>query len=155
MIIAPVHKTLVLSCTPEHAFAVFTDGMSTWWPIETHSEHGAGGTAHIDEHAIYEISKDGVRNEWGTVLVWEPPSRIVVTWAPGADKSVTTELELRFAADGPEGSTTRFELIHRGWERHGEGAVDLSNRYGVGWDGVLERFRTSLAAPRRDPRSTS
>jgi uncharacterized protein YndB with AHSA1/START domain len=142
MIIAPVHKTLVLSCSPEHAFAVFTDGIDDWWPIETHSVHGAGGTAHLDEHTIYEIAKDGTRNEWGTVLAWEPPSRIVMTWAPGEDKSVLTELEVRFVADG---SGTRFELIHRGWERYGEQGDDLSTRYDTGWDGVLAAFVGALS----------
>ena len=46
---------------------------------------------------MYEIAADGKRNEWGTVLVWEPPARIVMTWAPGEDKSVLTEVEIRFA----------------------------------------------------------
>ncbi len=141
MIVAPVTKTLVLSCSPERAFAVFTDEVDTWWPIETHSVHGAGGSAHLDERSMYEIAADGTRNEWGTVLVWEPPSRIVMTWAPGQDKSDLTELELRFV---PEGDGTRFELIHRGWERFGENAEANRNSYDGGWDGVLVKFRAAF-----------
>jgi uncharacterized protein YndB with AHSA1/START domain len=137
MIVAPVTKTLVLGCTPERAFAVFTEGVDTWWPIETHSVHGAGGTVHLDERSMYEVSASGERNEWGTVLVWDPPSRIVMTWAPAQDKSVLTEVEIRFIPDGEE---TRFELIHRGWERWGEAAEANRNGYDGGWDGVLERF---------------
>jgi uncharacterized protein YndB with AHSA1/START domain len=137
MIVAPVTKTLVLECTPERAFAVFTEEIDTWWPIETHSVHGAGGRAHLDERSMYEVSASGDRNEWGTVLVWDPPSRIVMTWAPGEDKSVLTELEVRFT---PHGDRTRFELIHRGWERWGETAEANRSGYDGGWDGVLAKY---------------
>lgn len=137
MIVAPVTKTQTIRCSPQHAFAVFTERIDTWWPIETHSVHGAGGTAHLDEHAIYEVSPSGERNEWGTVLVWDPPSRIVMTWAPSEDKSVLTELEVRFT---PDGDGTRFELIHRGWERYGETAEARRDNYDTGWDRVLECY---------------
>jgi uncharacterized protein YndB with AHSA1/START domain len=152
MIVAPVTKTLVLSCTPERAFAVFTEEIGTWWPIATHSVYGADATPYLDEQAIFEVSAGGERNEWGTVLVWEPPSRIVMTWGPSEDKSVLTEVEVRFSAD-PDG--TRFELIHRGWERFGEKGEAFRGGYDEGWDTVLDRFSSSLAAPRRGRRSTS
>jgi uncharacterized protein YndB with AHSA1/START domain len=139
--IAPVRKTLVLECTPERAFAVFTEEIDSWWPIETHSVHGAGGSAHLDERSMYEISANGERNEWGAILVWDPPSRIVMTWAPGQDKSDQTELELRFT---PEGDGTRFELIHRGWERFGDEAEANRDSYDGGWSGVLEKYRSAV-----------
>ncbi len=152
MIVAPIHKRLVLSCTPERAFAVFTDEIATWWPIATHSVHGAGATPYLDASEIYEVSADGERNVWGTVLVWEPPSRAVFTWCPDLDKSVHTEVEIRFSVDG---DGTLFELIHRGWERWGEQAAAYRGGYETGWDGVLEKLSSSLAAPTRDRRSTS
>jgi uncharacterized protein YndB with AHSA1/START domain len=71
------------------------------------------------------------------VAVWDPPNRIVFSWSPDVDKSVQTEVEVRFAADA-EG--TRFELIHRGWENWGEQAEEYRNGYDGGWVGVLEKF---------------
>ena len=30
-------KSAVVPTTPERAFEVFTDGIATWWPLDTHS----------------------------------------------------------------------------------------------------------------------
>ena len=37
--IAPVLKSVHVSCSPEHAFAVFTREIGSWWPLETHAIH--------------------------------------------------------------------------------------------------------------------
>ena len=66
---------------------------------------------------IVETSTDGTENVWATVSVWEPPNRVVFSWAPDVDKAVQTEVEVRIA---PDGDGTRFELIHRGWEKWAE-----------------------------------
>lgn len=31
-----VEKTVVASASQTHAFAVFTEGLGTWWPLESH-----------------------------------------------------------------------------------------------------------------------
>ena len=32
-----VRKTIRVPCSVERAFALFTDRITTWWPLETHS----------------------------------------------------------------------------------------------------------------------
>ncbi len=141
MVVAPVHKTLHLACTPERAFAVFTDEMHTWWPLDTHGAFKADAASLAFEPKeggrIVETSKDGTENAWAIVSVWDPPRRAVFSWTPNMDKSVATEVEVRFASDG---DGTRFELIHRGWEKWADQAQAYREGYDRGWAGVLARF---------------
>jgi uncharacterized protein YndB with AHSA1/START domain len=134
-----VRKSIVVDCSQDQAFELFTEGIHSWWPHETHSpadelpesttfEPRVGGR-------IYNTAR-GKEYEWATVLVWEPPARFVVDWhvTPG---NPSTELEVRFV---PEGGGTRVELEHRGWERYGENAQESFGSYDTGWDFVLGRY---------------
>ena len=143
--VEPIRKSISVEAPLERAFAVFTDGISGWWPLETHSV-GAGRDGVRAESAtlepadggrLYERMSDGREAAWGRVLVWEPPHRVVLTWHPGTPESEATELELRFTA---EGEGTRVELEHRGWERLAEKGKDYRARYDGGWDEVLARY---------------
>jgi uncharacterized protein YndB with AHSA1/START domain len=69
----------------------------------------------------YERGEDGSTCDWGCVLAWEPPSRLVLSWDISADwqpdPTLKTEIEVRFIAEG-DGST-RVELEHRHLDRYG------------------------------------
>ena len=142
-----LRKTLEVSAPPERAFRLFTEEMATWWPMKTHSvgeeraetvvfEPGVGGR-------IVERTLDGEEHVWGTVTVWEPPSRLVMTWHPGRGPESAQEVEVRFE---PSGAGTRVELVHTGWERLGEAAAAQFENYDGGWDVVLgERFGRAAA----------
>ena len=39
--IDPVVKTIMVPLDPDRAFALFFDGMASWWPLDTHAVHGA------------------------------------------------------------------------------------------------------------------
>jgi uncharacterized protein YndB with AHSA1/START domain len=146
VVVAPVHKVLSLACSPERAFEVFTSEMATWWPLDTHGAFKAGAASLVfethDGGRIIETSKDGTENIWAVVSVWDPPKRVVFSWTPDLDKSVQTEVEVRCAADG---DGTRFELIHRGWERWGDQADAYRSGYDNGWTGVLASFEATVA----------
>jgi uncharacterized protein YndB with AHSA1/START domain len=69
----------------------------------------------------YELGEDGSTCDWGRVLVWEPPSRLLLSWDISADwqpdPALNTEIEVRFIADGKTG--TRVEFEHRRLDRCG------------------------------------
>jgi uncharacterized protein YndB with AHSA1/START domain len=94
----------------------------------------------------YERGVDGSECEWGHVVVWEPPHRLVVTWQINGmwqydpDPARASEIEVRFVSSGP--NETRVELEHRHIERLvlAEALVDGIERQGGGRSSVLERF---------------
>jgi uncharacterized protein YndB with AHSA1/START domain len=148
----PIRKTIEVAAPLETAFETFTEQISAWWPLDAHSI-GAGRDDTTTESVtvegrvdgrLFERLSNGQEADWGRLLVWEPPERLVFTWHPGADDpSTATEIEVRFA---PSGGGTRVELEHRGWERLGERAAQAQQGYDSGWDKVLARYAEAASA---------
>jgi hypothetical protein len=148
---APIRKSITVKAAREHAFAVFARG--AWWPKknsllasplkETVIEPRAGGR-------WYERGEDGSECDWGKVLAWEPPARMLLAWQLNGrfqyDPDLITEVEVTFTAVGAK--LTRVDLEHRYFERAGDTAEAL--RQGVdspaGWSGTLEGFRQEAEA---------
>ncbi len=140
-LLEPVRQSVRVRRPIQAAFDLFTRDIGSWWPIETH--HARGDVVGVVFEArlggrIYEQCRDGRVADWGQVLVWEPPSRVVFTWVPGRSGLGPTEVEVRFVAEDP--TTTRVELEHRGWERLGDLAAETRSSYLNGWPAVIRRF---------------
>lgn len=142
--VAPVIRACSLRVPPDHAFRVFTEEIGAWWPLPTHGTFGeaAGSVAFVDGRLV-EQSADGREAEWGRVLAWEPPSRLVFTWHPGTTADDASEVEVRFEPD-PHG--TRVVLEHRCWESFGERALERRRHYvGPGaWGHVLDHLADAV-----------
>ena len=50
--IQPIHKTLVVNCSPERAFEVFTREVGTWWPLHEYSIGGKEITEVVWEEQV-------------------------------------------------------------------------------------------------------
>jgi uncharacterized protein YndB with AHSA1/START domain len=149
--IQPVVKTAVVQCSVQHAFDVFTAGIATWWPVESHSV--AAMTEASDQTVaelvlecrqggrFYEVTSGGHEHPWGTVVAWEPPHRLVIAWKVNPDALAATEIDVRFAAEGTDRTGVRLE--HRGWELLADPAGQRTG-YNAGWDVVLGRYLGSL-----------
>src|SRR2546427_12608700 len=102
--------------------------------------------AHVGGH-IYDRGVDGSECRWARVLAYEPPNRVVFSWdiSPQwqleTDLDKTSEVEVRFTAEGPE--RTRAELEHRKLYRHGEGWG--GGRGAAGGDGGWQRYLRRVA----------
>jgi uncharacterized protein YndB with AHSA1/START domain len=146
--IPAVHGTVTVAVPVERAFRVFTDSFGSWWPSEYHLGAAELADAILEPRVggrWYERGADGSECDWGRVLVWEPPHRLVVTWQingewqydPDPDRA--SEIEIRFTADGPE--RTVVELEHRKLERLVGGQAMRDSISGAGgWGGVLARY---------------
>ncbi len=90
-----------------------------------------------------EISEDGTQTSVATITHWEPPHRLVMIWQVNAqwkpDPAMKSEVDVRFAADGPD--ATRVELLHHKFETMGaEAGASMRKDVDGGWPGLIERF---------------
>ena len=136
-----VRKSVFVRSTPEHAFHVYTERMSDWYPIEGHSIFDDPKSTVVWEgHVggrVYERSSGGEEGVWGTIVVWDPPRELTMTWHPGRGDETAQELDIRFT---PEGDGTRVEVVHSGWERIGPDFRERMAGYEQGWGTVLAIF---------------
>lgn len=149
-----VRKSITVEASQEHAFRVFTARFGTWWPRDTHHIGAVEPeTVIVEPHAggrCYERAPDGTECDWGKVVAYEPPERIVIGWQLNAewkyDPDFLTEVEVRFIPEGD--SRTRVELEHRDLERYGERLEEVraSISSDEGWTGLLRRFAEAAAA---------
>jgi len=146
LVIEAVRKTVTVDCVVEEAFRIFTTDAVSWWPTDTHAIHLGDVREVVFEDReggeVYEVSSNGEKGHWATVVAWEPPARLVRAWNVRKAEAVPTELEIRFV---PEGDGTRVELEHRGWGALAEGRVEKRADYDTGWEYVLGCYETRLS----------
>jgi uncharacterized protein YndB with AHSA1/START domain len=149
-----IRTEVVVDAGRERAFRVFTEQFDKIKPrehnmlavdiVESVFEPRAGGR-------VYDRGADGSECQWGRVLVYEPPERIVFSWDINprwqieTDPARSSEVEVRFIPQ--DGQRTRVELEHRSLDRHGDGWEGL--REGVagdqGWPLYLSRYAQQVA----------
>ncbi len=149
-----VQREIVVEAPIERAFAVFTGRFGDFKPrehnllaspiAETVFEPRVGGH-------IYDRGEDGSECRWARVLAFDPPHRVVFSWDIGpqwqleTDPAHTSEVEVRFVAEGE--TRTRVELEHRHIDRHGPGWEAVSDGIGhdEGWPVYLARYAATVA----------
>jgi uncharacterized protein YndB with AHSA1/START domain len=150
-----IRTDIVVEAPQERAFRVFTQQFDKIKPRE-HNMLGVDIAESVFEPRaggrVYDRGVDGSECQWGRVLAYDPPERIVFTWdiTPHwqleSDLSKTSEVELRFVAETPE--RTRVELEHRHLDRHGPGwqAVLDGVDGDEGWPLYLSRYADLVTA---------
>ncbi len=136
---APLRLTVDVACSPEDAFAVWTERFSLWWPAD-HTVTGDPDLVALEPRLggrIYERGPDGTEHEWGEVTAWEPPERLGYLWHLMRDRSDATDVEITFR---PHEAGTRVEIEHRGWERLGADADVWRTRNHAGWSTLLPHY---------------
>ncbi len=148
-----VRKEITVEISQARAFRAFTEEHGAWWPLATHHIGEKDAETAIIEPRVggrwFERAADGTECQWGKVLVWDPPGRIVLAWQIGSnwkhDPALSTEVEIRFVVLGP--ALTRVELEHRQLERFGEAAETMRAAFESegGWTGMLTLFAAHAA----------
>jgi uncharacterized protein YndB with AHSA1/START domain len=151
--IPPIGGTVTVNVNVERAFRVFAETFNTWWPHQYHI-----GQAEVAEVILeprvggrwYERGVDGSECDWGRVLAWEPPHRLVFTWQISGewqfdpDPQHASEIEVRFTPDGPEQTTVNVE--HRDLNKLVAGqAIHDTIRSGGGWPALLDSYAKAVA----------
>ena len=151
---ATARASVTVDAPIDRAFAVFTDGIDSWWP-RAHTIGEAELKQMVLEPKVggraYGIGVDGSESDWGRVLAFDPPNRIVVSWditlqwKRELDHAKTSEFEVRFIPEGPD--RTRVELEHRHLDRHGDGWEGLRDGVAApdGWPLYLQRYTDLLS----------
>ena len=151
IVVAPVRKSIRVNAPPQRAFDIFTDGMTRWWP----RQHTIGSSP-IQQVVVeprvggrwVEVGEDGAECQWGRVLSWDPPARLVLAWQINTqwrfDPDLVTEVEVRFSVDA---GGTLVELEHR-LDGYGEAADRMRQVFDSpqGWDGSLAAFTEAVAS---------
>jgi hypothetical protein len=148
---APIRRTLKVRASQQKAFDTFVAGMGGWW-MKSHSLLGSPQQNVVIEPRTggrwYEIGEDGSEMNWGKVLAWEAPDRVVLAWQLNAqwtyDPDFETTVEVSFT---PEGDHTIVEFEHRDLERFGEKADEICGNYetgmGGGWTALLAGYQNA------------
>jgi uncharacterized protein YndB with AHSA1/START domain len=148
-----VRKSITVDVPQARAFEVFTSGFASWWPLDTHhiAEQDAE-TAVIEPRAggrWYERAADGSECEWGTVIAFDPPERLVLGWQLDGDfkydPDLVTEVEVSFIPESE--CRTHVVLEHRDLDRFGDRRDAVTKAFNAegGWGGLLERFARVVA----------
>lgn len=145
MSIAPILQSVEVKASPARAFDLFTTQMGRWWP--------SGKTIGVNPFADiviepraggrwYERDEGGNETQWGRVLAWEPPGRVLLAWQINSqwryDAEVLTEVEMSFEALSAGG--TRVTLEHRNLERLGADAQSHAAKLRGGWPAVVAQY---------------
>jgi uncharacterized protein YndB with AHSA1/START domain len=142
----PLELSFRVGCSAEEAFDTFAVRTSLWWPPQ-HSFSGQEGITVTFEPfpggRIYERTRDGAEHDWGEVVVWERPSRLVYLWHLATDRSDATEVEVAFTGDESIDGTL-VAITHRGWDRLGDSGAARRERNQEGWSGLLLHYRSFL-----------
>ena len=145
---AAVRKSITVMAGVERAFRVFTEDYDSWWPRSHHIGKSPMKKAIIETKQggrCYSEQEDGSECDWGQVLAWEPPHRLVIAWqithewGYQPDLAQSSEVEIRFT---PVDGGTRVDLEHRHLARHGVGAAPMRTAIDSpnGWSGLLQLF---------------
>jgi uncharacterized protein YndB with AHSA1/START domain len=131
---APVERTFTAYTQEQHRWIAEDHWLGESRPAAVVLEPRPGGR-------WYERAADGTESDWGTVLEWDPPGRIVLRWMVGVvdggwgfdpDPEHASRVELTFTPTDDGRTVVRLE--HTGFEAHGAGARIIHGGVG-GTDG--------------------
>jgi uncharacterized protein YndB with AHSA1/START domain/uncharacterized protein YciI len=135
----PLHRQVVVRAGAGEAFHAFTGLIGSWWPMENHSVYGTGSVAAFRDGKLIETGPDGEESVWGTVLAWEPPRLIELTWHPG--RAAADAGEVRVSFEPVTEKQTMVTVTHSGWQ-----SLAQRDNYKNGWPAVLGSLASRFSA---------
>jgi hypothetical protein len=140
-----LRREIALRCSPEHAFAVFTEQVDLWWPRGHRKSHQS--TLRFEpgsDGRLIERAPDGSEWTMAAVTSFDPPGRLDLDWFPGSP-AVPTRVAISFSSRGEE---TVVTIVHQPLSAEAEAIwAQRVAQFGTGWDNVLTALRFFIDAP--------
>ncbi len=137
-------KSVVLNCSPERAFALFTQRAGEWWPANRRHTKDTSSTIHVEATGrFFERATDGTEVELGAVLLFAPDQKLVLNWYPGTGPQHPTRVEVTFdVVDAGTRVTVEHGPGPAGLDVYGRNA----HRYDESWNLVLASLAAHVGA---------
>jgi uncharacterized protein YndB with AHSA1/START domain len=143
-----IRKTIEVGAPIDRVFRVFTSRMGEWWSKDFSINRATAQKDVVIEPRAggrwYEIGEDGSECQWGRVLEWEEPDRVLLVWQINAewsyDPAFETAVEVRFEE---RGDLTIVTFEHRDLDRYGDAASQQRERMDGGWGMLLGSFKAA------------
>jgi uncharacterized protein YndB with AHSA1/START domain len=130
-----IKKSVVLRCSPERAFVLFTEHAGAWWPAERRHTRDASSEIRLEAVGrFFERASDGTEVELGVVRAFEPASRLMLDWYPGTGPDNPTQVEVTFEAID---TGTRVTIVHGPGSAGDEVFGRHAAVYAQSWDLIL------------------
>lgn len=150
-----IFVALRVAATPERAFDAFTREIGDWWRANGLFQFTLGKMGRLafepgEGGRLIETYDDGEVFEIGRISVWEPPSRLVLSWRQASfAPEQSTEVHVRFE---PAGEETRVVVEHFGWDsipqehvaRHTFPLEVFQMRHAEWWQALLASYKERL-----------
>lgn len=136
-----MQKTVSVPLTSDAAFDLFTRDIARWWPAK-HTQSGKPARIEVEPHKggrITEVTHDGTRILWGTIIGWDRGKYLSFTWHPGEPEAKATIVAISFTAT-PDG--TRVDLTQGDFDVLGDLADAVSTTFLRSWALVLGCYHT-------------
>jgi hypothetical protein len=142
----PIIVEFDVKASPGHAFEVWTEKPSMWWPrSHTVTRDPSRRVRTVSRRSNLRTGSDGVEHEWGEVLIWDPPVRIAYVWHLFFDRSQATEITVTFTEVE---SGARVRLIQSGFEKlDADFGPDRRTRTNQAWVELTELYRQVTEQP--------
>jgi uncharacterized protein YndB with AHSA1/START domain len=150
--VSDVRKTITVPAPVEMAFAVYVERPGEWLPPE-HAFVRGGSDVVIEGRLggrFYERGSDRSEVVRGTILAWDPPYRLTVTWRIGlgwrpiSDDEHASRITVEFTPTG--NNTTEVAFTYSELYRHGEMAGQVHAALAAPGPGEsLQRYAEAVA----------
>lgn len=152
--IKEIEQAFKVPVTVHEAFDIFTKELNSWWPKEYTWAGDALESIEIvpcKNGRCFERGPHGFECDWGRVLIWDPPNRIMFTWqidpnrSPQPNPEKVSEIEVLF--EQKDGNETQITFIHRNFEKHGNNAQSYREALSSpqGWPYILNNFKEAVS----------
>ncbi len=141
---SPLELSYDLTCSPDHAFEVWTTRMSTWWPKGHSVSHDPATVVTLEGYVggrLLETTSSGQVIVFGEITSWDPPRSFGYRWHIGRAPSEFTDVAITFS-EAEAGC--RLTIRQTGWERLGADAESYRAGNAGGWSALVPSYLAAL-----------